>query len=105
MRLTGFVMDDDGVVRCPTERCGALCCRLGNPFDKDPAERYNTEYYCSFLQIGDPIVFRISRNSFGVDSVNTPLGKDTRQDDLRKTGMGALGVGTEIRNSDYPEDP
>ncbi len=49
--LKGFVETPDGTKRCPTEKCGAICCTIGNPFGKPDGVPISLEQGpCEFLR-------------------------------------------------------
>lgn len=50
LELKGFVNDGEGGRRCPTEKCGAICCTVGNPFAENLFQKLDPAISCQFLE-------------------------------------------------------
>ena len=78
MAIKGYISDENGNIRCPTEVCNAVCCRSSHfvPGIPGPCDFLNTcTNRCGLHELGGPKAkpvgcFEYPRNQADIDSIN-----------------------------------
>lgn len=87
LKVLGYVWDGKGGRRCPTEVCGAHCCKTGSlfPMDKPPCQFLTAGLSCSFQDKGG-----LAAKPFGC--VSYPRS----QEDIERMNKG-VKIGCQLR--------